>query len=159
MKFFEGCNVANSKQLQLAAAWEVLQDGYDLSRPKENEKFSFESDLLLTMAALLLDSGDYNRAVQAEEAPSKPPLQVQMSLYLALKSVILKRKQSYRTTIAEDVSLLENSVSGRRRMAIEVRLGEKEILALAAEELDQQITKLIQSQDETDKSQTKKRKV
>ena len=58
-------------------------------------------------------------------------------LNLVLREIIATRQQAYETTIAEDHGLLEDvTIQGRRRMAIEVRLGEKEILAMAAEEIN-----------------------
>lgn len=47
-----------------------------------------------------------------------------------LREVVRNRQQEYSTTIAEDVRLLQDQmIQGRQRMAIEIRLGEKEILA------------------------------
>lgn len=54
-----------------------------------------------------------------------------------LRKVIVTRQEDYATSLAEDQTLLQNSIiGGRQRMAIEVRLGEKMILKEALEELE-----------------------
>ena len=83
-----------------------------------------------------------------------------MPLALVLRKIISSRQSAYKTTIAEDAALLADStVQGRQRLAIEVRLGEKEILALASGDVE----KLIVSYEsatgqEQDVSQSKRRR-
>ena len=62
--------------------------------------------------------------------------------------------------MAEDATLLEDAdVQRRRRMAIEVRLGEKEILAKAADEVDKRIAKLgSATEQEQDTSHAKRKR-
>lgn len=103
---------------------------------------------------------DYDRAILIEESPEKPPSSLQLSLCLVLRSIIAKRNEAYRTTIAEDITLLQTgTITGRRRMAVEVRLGEKEILALATDRVDKWITQLMQTQETLQAQETKKRKI
>ena len=46
-----------------------------------------------------------------------------------MAEVLSKRVSQYKTSAVEDTELLKDStIKGRRRMAIEVRLGEKEVL-------------------------------
>ena len=67
-------------------------------------------------------------------------------LGLVLKEIISHRQKAYKTTLAEDVALLGDlAVQGRRRMAVEVRLGEKEILAMAALRVDETIADIGRS--------------
>ena len=55
---------------------------------------------------------------------------------LVIKKPLSQRQNEYATSIAEDTSLLQNpQVKGRSRMTIEVRLGEKEILAAALDSI------------------------
>ena len=154
------CCVANFEQLQLAAQWEVLQDGYDLPRPHDDKGFDFDDDLILTATAVLLDHDGYQRAADIDHVPSQTPEDLRLEVCHVLRSVIAKQTQAYLTTIAEDVALLERAdLSHRRRMAIEVRLGEKEILALAAKELDKRIDKLNDTCGDLQAKEVKKRKL
>ena len=113
------------------------------------------------MTTLLLDTADYEKAVASPQVPDRPPAYMRMSLLTILKSIIAKRTEAYRTIIAEDTTLLtDKNVSGRHRMAVEVRLGEKEILVMAAHEADQRLAKLQELQNETNGSTNpKKRKL
>ncbi len=116
---------------------------------------------MLTITALLLDAEDFKAALG--NSPEKPPQPVLMSLNLVLKKIISSRQSAYSTTIAEDAALLDDpTVQGRRRMrmAIQVRLGEKEILAMANDEVERRITKLdLKAREEEDTNQIKRRKV
>ena len=86
---------------------------------------------MLTIYALLLQ--DTELSVMKHARPKKPPKSVMQQLGLLLKNIIALRQSAYTTTIAEDHALLEHeATAGRYKMAIEVRLGEKEILAMAA---------------------------
>lgn len=136
-----------------------MQDSYDLTRPSGKGNFHFDKDLLLTITALLLDAADYEKAVVADEPLDQPPAAMRRTLCQVFKSIITKRTEAYQTTIAEDIRLLADpSVQGRRRMATEVRLGEKEILALAADEIDNQLARLLQAQNQANNSNNVKRR-
>ena len=114
---------------------------------------------MLTITALLLDAGDYEKAVAADGPPDQPPASMCEPLCQVVKNIIMKRIEAYETTIAQDIQLLEDpSVQGRRRMAFEVRLGEKEILAMAVDEIDKRLAKLSQAQDLADNSNKVKRR-
>ena len=53
-------------------------------------------------------------------------------MHKVLTSVFLERQSQYTTTISQDERLLDDDgIKGRYRMAIEVRLGEKSIIAEA----------------------------
>ena len=72
----------------------------------------------------------FNAAAKASEIPNEMPLN--RDIALVLTKIIVGRLKSYNTSIEEDVVLLRDSeLDDRHRMAIEVRLGEKEILAAA----------------------------
>lgn len=120
----------NSKKLELAATWEVLQDGYDLRRPPESGSFESDQSLILTITALLLDTDAAKQATARIRTPNQPPPFLLTTLGLVLKEIISHRQKAYTTMLAEDVALSEDlSLQRRRRMAIEVRLGKKEILS------------------------------
>ena len=102
--------------------------------------FEFDRALVLTITALLSEDEDFKEAL--EDPPGRPPSHLRMPLALVLRRIISSRQSAYKTTIAEDTALLgDATVQGRRRMAIEVRLGEKEILALASDEIEKRIVK------------------
>lgn len=119
-----------------------MQDGYDLTRSTANQAFEFDRALVLTITALLLNSEEFTEALE-DPTEQQPPPSLRMPLALVLRRIISSRQSAYRTTTAEDATLLEDAdVQRRRRMAIEVRLGEKEILAEAAGEVEKRIAKL-----------------
>lgn len=151
----------NSKKLELAATWEILQDGYDLSRPPESGSFEFDQSLLLTITALLLDTDTAKQATARIRTPNQPPPFLLTTLGLVLKEIISHRQKAYTTTLAEHTALLEDlSLQGRRRMAIEVRLGEKEILSMAALRVDETVAEVGRSSREDEEtSHVKRRKL
>ena len=120
--------------------------------------FEFDRALVLTITALLSEDEDFKEAL--DDPPGRPPSHLRMPLALVLRKIISSRQSAYKTTIAEDAALLEDAtVQGRRRMAIEVRLGEKEILALASDEIEKRIVKYQSTNgEEQDVSQFKKRR-
>lgn len=124
----------------------------------QGKPFEFDRALVLTITALLSEDEDFKEA--REDPPGRPPSHLRRPLASVLRKIISSRQSAYKTTIAEDAALLgEDTVQGRRRMAIEVRLGEKEILALASEEIDKRIAKQQSTVgEEQDVSQIKRRR-
>lgn len=120
--------------------------------------FEFDRALVLTITALLSEDEDFKEAM--EDPPGRPPSHLRRPLALVLRKIISSRQSAYKTTIADDAALLgDATVQGRRRMAIEVRLGEKEILALASEEIEKRIVKQQSAfGEEQDVSQIKRRR-
>lgn len=117
-------------QLQLVEDWDVLEDGYDLRRQSHGEAFEFPAALILVIHVYTMNRDTFNAATKARETPNQIPLNLDVAS--VLMKIIVGRLRSYTTSIAEDVVLLRDSdLDERRRMAIEVRLGEKEILAAA----------------------------
>ena len=95
--------------------------------------------MVLTITALLLNPDEFARAT--EESSKSPQPHGSRTLDLVLKDIISTRQKAYKTTIADDREILQDdSVQGRHRMAVEVRLGEKEILALAGDEIDKKLS-------------------
>ena len=124
----------------------------------QGKPFEFDRALVLTITALLSEDEDFKEAM--EDPPGRPPSHLRRPLALVLRKIVSSRQSAYKTTIAEDAALLGHAtVQGRRRMAIEVRLGEKEILALASEVIDKRIAKQQSAVgEEQDVSQIKRRR-
>lgn len=116
----------------------MYEDGYDLHRPQSNESFEFDPALRLVIHACLLSEEGFEEEMKARDAPDEVSLD--LGTALVLRKVLIQRCASYGTSIAEDVALLhDESVKGRARMAVEVRLGEKEILAAAIDSVERHI--------------------
>ena len=95
--------------------------------------------MLLTISALLFGIDEFEQAM--ETPPERPPLSILDTLNLVLKKIIISRQRAYKTTMTEDYDQLRDAtVQGRHRMAIEVRLGEKEILASATKEIEKRLS-------------------
>ncbi len=83
----------------------------------------------------------FENAKEAVKAPKEPSLNLDMAL--VLKKIINHRINTYKTSVAEDAVLLQDStLQGRARMATEVRLGEKEILVAALDSVKKRINSL-----------------
>ncbi|KAG8532121.1 uncharacterized protein KY384_003758 [Bacidia gigantensis] len=150
-------SVEREVRTSLAMKWDVLEDGYDLNRPQDNKDFEFPPDLILLINLLLMDLTKLRTAVAVQDRPlddhALPPL---TTTYQVLEVIVAERLASYGTTIAEDVHLLGVSLSKRKRMAIEVRRGEKEILAMAMSVLSAILSENAESQSGHDESNAKK---
>ncbi|KAL9129133.1 MAG: hypothetical protein Q9217_002343 [Psora testacea] len=121
------------RRLELADDWEVIEDGYDLSLSAKDMEFEIPLDLQLTIVALLFDEAHYREEKAAQRRPKETYLFSRpLNLYLVFRDAITRRKDVYATTIAQDIEILGTTrLKNRHRMAVEVRLGEKEILAVA----------------------------
>ena len=85
-----------------------------------------------------MDSETLLEEIDANEAPEEPRFTSRMKS--ALKEILLERLKSYSTTMADDqVALQDNNLTKRLFMAIEVRLGEKEIIAQCLDSLQRQL--------------------
>lgn len=125
-------------QLKLIDAWQVYEDGYDLRLPKADEGFTYDLALLLVIRACLMDQVTFMKEKKVRKVPEEAT--IDMDTALVLRQIIFQRRQLYDTSIAEDVALLKSdSIEGRARMAVDVRLGEKEILAAALDLVDKLI--------------------
>ena len=108
-----------------------------------------------------MNATDYEKAVATPQIPDQPPAYLSVPIYNVLKRIIEKRTEVYQTSVAQDRTLLSDSnVIGPRRMAIEIRLGEKEILATAAQEIDKRLAKLLEAKADSESTKNaKKRKL
>lgn len=91
----------------------------------------------------MMDRDSFQRAKSAGKVP--PELRLNLEMALALKKIIIWHVNTYQTSLAEDAVLLQSSALQRRvRMAIEIRLGEKEILAAALDYVEKRLAALGQ---------------
>lgn len=124
-------------------AWQVYEDGYDLCRPQNGDPFSFDTSLLLTIYAHTIYQESFKEEMSLDEAANE--FSIGLDMALVIKKLVSQRQNAYATSIAEDTLLLQNArVKGRLRMAIEVRLGEKQILAMALDCIQKKIEDLNQ---------------
>ena len=85
-----------------------------------------------------MDAATLQEEIDANETPEEPRFTLEMGV--ALREVLLTHLKSYKTTIAEDTALLQDDhLAKRLRMAVEVRLGEKELVAIAMDGLQNRV--------------------
>ena len=110
-----------------------MDENYDI--PSVNQDFCFwDPGLIFTVDALAADQKEV-RALK-KKITRAPLIPTGSKTQEVLQMVVKNRLKDYTTTIAEDRELLrDTSLPLRKRQAIEVRLGEKEILAGAVSEL------------------------
>jgi SET domain-containing protein 6 len=114
---------------------EILEDGYCVLCPSAEDTLLdiLPDELLALLKTLTLDSEELQRLL-SKSKPPKPILAVREARILlhAAKSKLAQ----YATTIEQDKAMLQQFASSsvlqtserRRKMAVDVRLGEKEIL-------------------------------
>ena len=82
----------------------------------------------------------FDEEITANEVPEEPRFTYEMGA--ALKEILTTRLRSYKTTIAEDAVLLQDDLPKRLRMAVEIRLGEKELVLAALDGIQRQMNLL-----------------
>lgn len=108
----------------------VLDDAFDIATDMEVPR-----EALATVTAFLLSDQDFAKMKDKGKVPKPEKSEETVA---ALVAVLEKRLAEYESSVEDDRALLESAeVSGRRRkkMAVEVRLGEKKILRGALEKL------------------------
>ncbi|MCJ1307528.1 hypothetical protein MMC25_001174 [Agyrium rufum] len=139
---------ASNEIISLLEQWDAYDDSFDLTREcgDRSQKLSgFDPMLIMTLKATTLtaDEVDVMRRLQK---PPKPFLE-ESSITL-LKDVVIARQREYVTSLAEDANLLQSAdLPRRKRMAIEVRMGEKEILASTLQFLNEELEKIRATDD------------
>lgn len=119
--------------------------------------------LMLVVYTFVMDRDSFQRAKSAGKI--SPELRLNLEMALALKKIIIWHMKTYQTSLAEDAALLQTSALQRRaRMAIEVRLGEKEILAAALDYVERRLAALgqpvaLSSHNQDQGSATKRRRL
>ncbi|KAI7970057.1 hypothetical protein EIK77_001447 [Talaromyces pinophilus] len=121
-------------QLKLLDQLEILEDGYCVLRPSAEDTLLdiIPDELLALLKTLTLDSDELQRLL-SKNKPPKPILAVREARIL-LEAAQSKLAQ-YSTTLEQDRAILQQFTSSvlptserRRKMAVQVRIGEKEIL-------------------------------
>lgn len=103
-----------------------------------------------------MDANSFKALMTADEPP-KP--QVNLAVASVLGKAIRRRQTDYATSIAEDNVLLQDTeIQGRRRMAIGLGLGEKEILASSLEFINEAVASLLEDTKIQDDRPAKKAK-
>ncbi|KAK6349660.1 hypothetical protein TWF696_005938 [Orbilia brochopaga] len=101
---------------------ELLEDSYDIEADG-----TIPSEMLVVIQAFMADDMTFQSYIDQERFPKAKKDGTTRDVVL---EIVEKRRELYRTTNEEDVALLRSgeTLSKRKRMAVEVRLGEKEIL-------------------------------
>ncbi|KAA8643251.1 hypothetical protein EYZ11_008502 [Aspergillus tanneri] len=151
----ENADVENQTSLQFIEDLELLDDGYVIPRPSEGNSVAniLPDELVLLLKALTFSPTQLKQQI----SKNKPP----KASFGHAEAVILSKaiqllQAQYATTVAQDKellaqlgqsetsSLLEESTR-RRKMAIQVRLGEKEILHILSTLLNDYATDSTQN--------------
>jgi SET domain-containing protein 6 len=129
-------DVESQPRLELLAELEILEDGYVIPRPVEANttlEDILPAELVVLLCTLTLPEEEFKQ----HESKSKAPKPVLEATQAAILTKALQSQQSqYATSLAEDTRLLALmppldalDVSSRRaRMALQVRIGEKQVL-------------------------------
>ena len=118
-------------KLNLAERLQCREDGFDLTWGLNGDS-GLPSTLVHLVRTLQMSSQSLADEISSRQHPLQVALTTpSLSAYLAFKSILDLRLQQYGSTIAEDAYLLEHRerLPHRHRLAIEVRKGEKELIA------------------------------
>lgn len=123
-----------NRRIELAHREGIYEDSYDLKHPGPDGP-SIPDELLALLYILLLDKENLAAIDSSETAlPSRSKLATELVGQVLVK-IIQLREMEYATTAEEDESLLQAGHLPRRKaMAIQVRLGEKQLLRKAIQE-------------------------
>lgn len=111
---------------------DMYDDGFDIAQPLEADAL-FPKELQLLIQTLVLSEQDFGSASKKEPKLRRPVPSATLQHY---HSILQTRLGQYATTIQEDRALIESPEQDlRKSMAIQVRLGEKELLGYAIEKV------------------------
>ncbi|KAF3908744.1 hypothetical protein AA313_de0208632 [Arthrobotrys entomopaga] len=115
-------DTARDARIEKLVEEEILDDSYDIEADG-----GVPSEILYVIQGFIADDETFRSYIAQEKFPKAKKDGTTRDVIL---EVIEKRREMYRTGIEEDISLLNSDTGlGRReKMAIEVRLGEKQIL-------------------------------
>ena len=106
----------------------MLEDGYDLTWPESRaDHLVFPSGFAQLLGILCERVVIFGEAKGANR--NSHGLVIPSNAHQIVKQLLRHRLRQYPSTIAEDRDILAHEGLTRKRMAVEVRLGEKEILA------------------------------
>ncbi|KAL3457804.1 SET domain-containing protein [Aspergillus heterothallicus] len=132
-------NIENQPRLQLLESLDLLEDGYAIPRPSPNDSLSdlISEELVILLKTLTLSPDQFSERQQRQKPPKASFDATEARL---LYNTIRLNQGQYPTSVTQDQELLAQlnhaeTTSGalegtarRRKMAVQVRLGEKEIL-------------------------------
>ncbi|RJE22261.1 SET domain-containing protein [Aspergillus sclerotialis] len=139
----ESADIESQPALHFLEDFELLDDGYAIPRPSPEDSLSdILPDELLLLLKTLAFSPEQLKQQKSKNKPPKPSLG-QAEAAILSKAVQLKQSQ-YATTISQDQEHLaklgqlvaSERSSRRRKMATQVRIGEKEVLHKLSSMLD-----------------------
>jgi len=134
----------------------LWEETFDITRQAGNKNLpndGFDPALLQVMYILTANDVEFKN-MKAARQPRSP--MITFTIARVLSKALLNRQDEYNTTIAQDNILLQNpEIQGRHRIAIEVRLGEKEIIAATSQYLGQKTTALSLEPDISNNSRGK----
>lgn len=131
-------DVESQPRLQLLEEHDLLDDGYVIPRPSPNA--TLEDILPMELVALLTTLCQSPEEFEQRRSKNKPPKPSMDAPQAGLLYKLLQTKQShYATSLANDMQLLSSLTppqapaalegsSRRLKMALQVRIGEKEVL-------------------------------
>lgn len=131
----EPLDVANfNSRVELAHREAVYEDSYDLTHPGPDGP-SIPDELLALLYIFLLDEGNLAAVETGETAlPTRSKLSTSLVGQFLIE-ILRRREKEYGTTIEEDEgSIREANLPHRKAQAIQVRVGEKQVLRKAIEE-------------------------
>lgn len=132
-------DVESQPRLEFLASLDILDDGYVIPRPV-NANPSLQdilpAELVILLATLTLSAEEFKQRVSKDKAP-KPALDANSTAILI--KALQKRQEQYATSLADDLQLRASlsplpetgdvdEGARRVRMALQVRIGEKEVL-------------------------------
>ncbi|KAL6231555.1 hypothetical protein BDW75DRAFT_233511 [Aspergillus navahoensis] len=142
--------VENQPRLQFLESLGLLDDGYTIVRPSPNGTLPdiIPEELVVLLKTLTLSPEQFTHQQQKQKAPK--PAFGQEEAKIIFDSILMSQKR-YSTTIEQDQQLLaqinqfetSSPLEGfdrRRKMAIQVRLGEKEIFEAVKAKINDHFT-------------------
>lgn len=124
---------------------DVLDDAYDIEASME-----IPEEILVVMHTFLMSDEKFAEYKAKGKVP-RPKLTLEVGRVFC--TLLELRLQQYETTIEQDEVLLKDqSLSRRKRMAVEVRLGEKKILVGILEDVKRQLESKRDVEEENGRS-------
>ncbi|TVY81470.1 Ribosomal lysine N-methyltransferase [Lachnellula suecica] len=122
------------KRIALAEREGVYEESYDLARPGPDGP-AIPDELLALLYIILLDNENLEALLSSQSSlPSRSKLSTEL-VGKVLVVLLALREKEYATTLEEDEKLLQQAqLSHRATMAVNVRLGEKQVLREAMQE-------------------------
>ncbi|KAL8276921.1 hypothetical protein RQP46_010649 [Phenoliferia psychrophenolica] len=129
--FVEGGKTTESEG-EARAEW-LLETGIEdtFSIPVSGE---LSPELVASLRTFLLSSSDLEKQ-KKKDTPPRPKMDAEVGKWAV--ELLTRRAATYKTSIQEDEQLLATELAPRKKMAIQVRLGEKRILHAAKEGVEE----------------------